>query len=127
MDFDRVAKAVASLKLMKFFPGDEDACLALVTDLGEMAQTEEQVEWLVRRVRNLYSEWPGIHELRAVFCSRFKPKDGINAYSTQFLDGVPPERPTIQPARIALPPGRLTADDELEAGVRDLANRKKLN
>jgi len=128
MDFDRVAKAVASLKLMKFFPGDEDACLALVTDFGEMAENEEQIEWLVRRVRNLYSEWPGIHELRAVFCSRFKPKDGINAYSTQFLDGVPPERPAIPAIRPALPPGhRSSVDTSLETAIQDLANRKKLN
>ena len=127
MDFERVARAVASLKLMKFFPADEDTCLALCTDLSEMAESEDQVEWLVRRIRNLYSEWPGIHELRACFCSRFKPKDGINAYSTMFLDGVPPERAVPAPALPALPPGhRSTADPELEAGIQDLSRGKRL-
>jgi len=120
MNVPRIMKAIASLKLMKFFPGDEDACLALADDLAAMATTEEQIEWTVRRVRNLYSEWPGIHEVRAVFCSRFKPRDGINAYSAQFIDGVPPERAVPEPAPRALPPGHVTADVELNAAVQEV-------
>jgi len=126
MDFDRITKAVSGLKLMKFFPSDEDALLILINDLSEMADVtnpkisaEEQIEWMVRRVRNLYPEWPGLHELRAVFCSRFKPRDGINAYSTVYLDGIPksPESLAIAgPELKALPPGHTVSADK---GVED--------
>lgn len=120
MDFDRVSRAVSSLKLMKYFPSDEDACLALCSDLAEMATSEDQIEWTIRRVRNLYPEWPGIRELRAVFCSRFKPKDGITAYSTVYLDGLPPSTEgaalmIAMPDLKALPPGQ-TISVNIEVG-----------
>ncbi len=126
MNVPRIMKAISSLKLMQFFPGDEDACLALADDLAAMAANEEQIEWAVRRVRNLYSEWPGIHELRAVFCSRFKPRDGINAYSSKFIDGVPPEKPQPDAVPLALPPGHVvTADNELDAAVQQAFERTR--
>jgi hypothetical protein len=125
MDFVRISRAIAGLKLMKYFPSDEDACIELAKDFSEMAESEEQIEWLVRRVQNLYNEWPGIREVRSVFCSRFKPKDGINAYSTTYLDGVPPERPIAPPSLPALPPGHVVSvDKQLDAAVVDLAKKK---
>lgn len=129
MDFDRVVRAIAGLKLMKFFPADEDACLVLATDLQEMADTEEQIEWAIKRVRNLYKEWPGVHELRAVFCSRFRPKDGINAYSTVYLDGLPPSKEALGiagPELKALPPGHVASvDNGAEAAVHVLSKVKE--
>lgn len=127
MDFHRVLSLIAGLKLMKYFPSDEDAWIELAKDLADMAENEEQVQWLVKRVRNLYAEWPGVHELRAVFCSRFKPKDGINAYSSVYLDGVPlsrPERvqitaPEFPQIEAPLPPGHVASvDPQLENMVR---------
>jgi hypothetical protein len=90
MNFERVAELVAELTLLRFFPGDESARLAIVRMVGQMAENEDQVRWLVRRTLDLWNEWPGPLEFRAVFCSRFKPKDGKNAYSERFTDGLPP-------------------------------------
>lgn len=127
MDLDRILRAISGLKLMKFFPADEDAAIELAKGLAEMAENEEQIEWLIRRVRKLYKEWPGEAELRAVFCSRFKPKDGINAYSAVYLDGVPPERPLPPATPIALSPGHVaTADKELDDKVKMVADRLSL-
>jgi hypothetical protein len=90
MNFERVAELVAELTSLRYFPSDESARLAIVRMIGEMAENEDQVEWLVRRVPDLYNEWPGPLELRALFCSRLKPKDGKHAYSKIFPKGFPP-------------------------------------
>lgn len=121
-----VAKAgelLASLALMKFFPADKEARTALVGMVCEMAADDEQVRWLVRRMLALYNEWPGPRELRACFCARYKPRDGIEARSEKFLEGIPPER---KPAPVlALPPGpQMTATREIDAAVGALAPAK---
>jgi hypothetical protein len=94
MNFERVAELCAELTLLRFFPSDESARLAIVRMVGEMAANEEQVRWLVRRTLDLWNEWPGPLELRAVFCSRFKPRDGKNAYSERFTNGIPAAEPS---------------------------------
>jgi hypothetical protein len=58
----------------------------------------------------LYDKWPAPHELRAVLCSKFKPKDGIEADSADqryIEDGIPSDRPQITAAT----PKRLTAGE----------------
>ncbi len=96
-----------------------------------MCSSIEQVRWLVTRMTSgIYSEWPGIAEMRACFCCRFPPKDKISAYSTVYPDGLPPD-PTApprsgiaEPNLKALPPGHEeTADPELEAEIRQLADK----
>ena len=42
-----------------------------------------------------------MREVRAVFCSKFKPADGIDVYSAVYLDGIPSEKesaPAVLPA-----------------------------
>jgi hypothetical protein len=90
----KASELVGELSLMKFFPADENARVALVRIVCEMAENDDQVRWLVRRMLNLYNEWPGPRELRACFCSKFRPADGIHQYSSVYLDGIPSERAT---------------------------------
>ncbi len=103
MNLETINNEVAKFGTMKYFPGDAAVRLALVEFMLDIAETEDQVRWLVKRVRTLYAEWPGEHELRAAFCSRYRPKDGINACSSVYLDGLPSERPAPMPL---LPMGR---------------------
>jgi hypothetical protein len=121
----KVNSAVAKLGLMAFFPGDPEVRAGLVPILLEMIETEDQLEWLVDRALRLYSRWPGVAEIRALYCSRYKPRDGQEAYSETYPDGYPLERPADPPP--PLPPGhRFTADPEFEKQLHVLGERKRM-
>ena len=93
MNVKRITDILGRLALLKYFPSDPAARLALVEIVCGMLHpiwdtwdgapgewtAERQAEWLVRRMLKLYAEWPGIGELRACYCSRFSPRDGENA------------------------------------------------
>ncbi len=94
IDAKQAAKDMARLAVLKFFPSDDTARAEIVLMACEMAQTNEQVAWLAKRCIQLWNEWEGPREMRAVFCSRHKPADGIEAYSSlkRFADGIPSEK-----------------------------------
>lgn len=93
IDAKKATESLARMSLLKFFPADDYARAELVRFVGDMATTNEQVEWLVTRCLQLWNAWEGPKELRAIFCSKFKPADGVEAYSDlpQFVDGIPSE------------------------------------
>lgn len=88
---------------LKFFPGDAEARIGIAESLIEMASSEEQVRWLVKRLPKLFTEWPAMHEVRAVFCSKFKPADGVEVYSEVYLEGIPAEKEQRQYISAATP------------------------
>ncbi len=124
---DDLKRAVGTLRLMRFSPlADADTASALMEELARMCPGLEALEWLTRRTLQLYTEWPGLRELRAVLCARFKPADRIEVFSQVYGGGIPPELPTVQDLP-ALPPGHVaTADPQLDATVTKLASRKGL-
>ncbi len=126
-------QATASLgrmALLKFFPADDEARAELVRLAGRMARTNEQIDWLVTRCLALWNQWEGPREFRAVFCSKFRAADGVEAESQlpQFADGIPSEL-AESPWAPQLPAGaeplRLTAGEcapeEFRATVAELA------
>ena len=120
---DDAAVAVSRLALMAFFPGDPDTRSALVWVLMQLVETTEQLDWLVERALKLYTRWPGVGEIRAVYCSRFKPKDGVEAYSAIYQSGFPHQTPAPE-----APPKRATsytADPEFEAELERVARLKQ--
>jgi len=127
MNPNNVADMLSAFRLMPFFPQDENAFLELVRFVGRMCHTEEQVRWLVDRTLSLYDKWPGPMELRAVFCTIYKPKDGVLAYSNIYREGIPPvaapaHRQIAGPELIPIPEGHIaSADPELDAMVKQLA------
>ena len=133
MDPVKVLEMVAELRVLRFFPNDEAVMTAIVRLCGSMCADETQVRWLISRMTSgIYETWPGAMEMRACYCNRYKPKDGINAYSTVFPDGLPMD-PTAPPRLIeapkleALPPGEPeTADPELEESFRRLAEKVEM-
>ena len=116
MNPKRVLEMLAELAMLRFFPAGNSAVLiGLARLVNQMCAEESQVRWLVDRMTSgIYAEWPGPQEMRACFCSRFKPKDGLNAYSTVYPDGIPLSEPR---ARIEPPPVRafLTAPEGEES------------
>lgn len=90
-----IASILGELRVLPMFPNDDAVLVSLVRLAGAMATSEDQVRWLVNRMTSgLYAQWPGPQEMRACFCSRFKPADGISVCSTVYLDGIPSERAT---------------------------------
>lgn len=101
---DKIAAMLGELRVLKFFPDDEFAMLPIMRLVSTMCETEEHVRWLIDRMTSgLYTEWPGLREMRACYCSKFKPQDGINAYSEVYLDGIPSERKSNLPIGIEAP------------------------
>jgi hypothetical protein len=127
MDSDRVLDIMGELTLLKYFPAEPAARLALVKLVVSMASDESQVKWLVQRTISVCNEWPGPLVFRQIFCSRFRPADGISAGPTEmFPEGLPSERPA--PSLPALPPGAsVSVDPGLERAVSILARAKDMD
>jgi hypothetical protein len=140
IDIAKIASVLGELAVLKFFPSDDGARAAILRIVVEMigadptVSPEDQVEWLVKRMTNgLYNEWPGPREFRACFCSRFKPRDGITAYSGVYADGIPSERselaalpPAAQKKLRELPAGEVSADPEMDDMVKRAANAMRM-
>ena len=124
-----VFSMLAELRMLRFFPPDEEVIAGLARLCGNMCENEDQVRWLVNRMTSgLYAEWPGPAEMRACFCSRFKPKNGIEMHSGVYLDGIPVEHPKLlnSPDPVALPEGHTAADGQLEKVIFDVAAVKTM-
>ena len=126
MNPERVAEMVMELSILPFFPAEDYARLAIVRLVGAMAHNEAQVRWLIDVMTSgAYARWEGPSELRAVFCQKFKPKDGIECVSTIYLDGLTREQ--LNPGvRIAPEPPLLTGgsrDPEM-AGLIESAGKR---
>ncbi|TXH41277.1 MAG: hypothetical protein E6Q97_37910 [Desulfurellales bacterium] len=80
-----IVKAVGEIVgLLKFPPGGQDGRLALMRLFDRIVSANpqeavKQLQWLVETVVDNYNEWPGPQEVRAVFCTRYKPADGVEA------------------------------------------------
>lgn len=120
-----IAQKVAELGVLPRFPSDQDARLVILRTLAEMVRDEAALDWLITRAINLWNKWEGIRELRAIYCSRFTPRDGIESTSAIYTDGVPPDpllpRPLLPPAEEL----REWPKEELEAIGRAWAQRNR--
>lgn len=76
---EHIVEAVGKLEALRFFPDTENGHIAIMELIGRMATNHEQVDWLVRTMIDRVGSYQGTDQLRAVFCMRFKPADGIEA------------------------------------------------
>lgn len=131
MNPENVANILSGLQLIPFFPQSGEAFDALVRLVGKMAETEDQVQWLVDRMMlNPYPKWPGPAEMRAVFCTRFKPKDGYSIVGSVVSPGeiVPNQLNKGEPEYKKIERGEPVSDDPaLETSLRALGELKDLN
>lgn len=72
-------RALERLGQLRFFPA---VSWPVGDTIGRMCRTDEEVEWLAEKMCQLYDEWPGPHEFRAIFCVKYHPADGIETFST---------------------------------------------
>ncbi len=109
---------VARISLMPFFPNSDSGARGTVSkEIADMATSDEQVKWLGHRFIQLYpKQWPGIVELRACFCKRFRPADGVEVESAiYFNEGYPSEAHLGPVPGLRLTPTR-SEREALEAG-----------
>jgi hypothetical protein len=126
-----VRNILAGLRALPFFDGGEAPVSMLVSMVTGMAETEEQILWVVQRMTaGLYEKWPGPLEMRAVYCSKFRPKDGVEAESTIYPNGIPSEKKPGDlsglpvPELPALPAGHIASTDpEADAIIQALAEK----
>jgi hypothetical protein len=80
LDLDEVMSAIGRWGgTLKFFPADPDARIGIAEQIAAMAVDEDQIRWLVARIPQLFTDWPGMLEVRAVFCTRYKARDSVEA------------------------------------------------
>lgn len=71
--------ALDELSLLKFFPSEPGARAALLRMLCQMVAGPTELRWLIDTVLRYHNEWPGPLELRGIYCTHYKPKDGVEA------------------------------------------------
>jgi hypothetical protein len=71
--------AVAQMTILRYFPAESIARAMVMDLLSRLVGTAEQLNWLTRTLVDRVGEWHGPAELRGIFCTRFKPADGIEA------------------------------------------------
>lgn len=81
--------AVADFALTGFLVTDPVIRQSLMQMLDQMCGSAESIVWLGRHIRDHYTEWPGASTVRGVYCTRYKPKDGIEV-------DLPPGDPTYR-------------------------------
>ncbi len=133
MNVARAAEIIGELSMLKFFPTDKIGRTMIVKLACKMAASEEQIRWLVDRMIVLYDEWPGPKEMRACFCSKFRPADGIEANTDVYFlsDGIPSEKESDPKLLESKPIARLTAgectkDSQMATELERLSLRKKM-
>lgn len=75
-------RAAGTISAMKFYPtADEGVRLEVMDLLAHLCGSAEDLEWLRTTLRDKVREWPGLAEIRAVYCTSKRPADGIEACS----------------------------------------------
>lgn len=89
---DATQRCIDRLSLLPFFPSSPGQRAALAAMLLEMCSSDDQLDFIARQYMKHYRKWEGPTELRAILCGKFKPRDGIEATSAVFFDGIPSEK-----------------------------------
>jgi hypothetical protein len=85
----QIAAAMAELGAIPFFPSDPAAQLVIARHVAKFVGGVKELRWLVDASVTVMQRWAGIPELRGLYCTRYKPADGIEA--TCMLPGYTPE------------------------------------
>jgi hypothetical protein len=83
-------QAMGRLSAIPFFPSNDAAVLEIMHQVEAMIGTkelygstpQERLDWLVNAAVNAMQTWNGVPELRGLLCSKWKPADGLEGFST---------------------------------------------
>lgn len=79
MTREQIYKAVTTMEaIIPFFPKEEMGQAIIADSISQMVTTEDQLKWLTRTACQTMTQF-SLPVLRALYCSRFLPADGIGA------------------------------------------------
>ena len=74
---DRVAQGVELIaEFMQDFPPSRAAHGLVAQHIHDFVGTDQQLQWFVQACIRHFHCWPGVPQLRALYCSKFAPDDG---------------------------------------------------
>jgi hypothetical protein len=116
------------LTALRGFPFEGGGRGTVAEEIRRMCRSATDALWLVGRVIQLCSSWPGPLEMRRIYCSQYRPLDGLEPTPTSelFPDGVPSERQLEEWKPLQLPPGAVSADQQLDGKIHELAEEKRI-
>ena len=132
LTLEAAAQATTILcELLDYSPSSDESRAIIADSLMSMCATVDQVRWLVRRTPQLHVKWRtcGIPGLRQIFCSKYRPKDGLMICSSEaYPEGIPTEKSAGLAAGVrALPSGHaVSVGPSIEAAVSDLSDAKRM-
>lgn len=105
--------ACGELSAIPFFPSDSGARTAVARALRSFVSQTHHLRWLVDTSIDHMRQWGGVAELRGIYCTRFKPADGVEGYSSisgftpadsenAYLSGIPAPRQLAEADQKAL-------------------------
>lgn len=75
---DKIGQRVLALsKLIPFFPSDELSLKIITAEVQNFCDDEENLIAFCREAMRYFTKWQGVAPLRALYCSMFRPADGI--------------------------------------------------
>jgi len=100
-----LTEAVSELGAIPYFPAGSGPQLAIMRQLERFVSGAHELLWLIDTAVGAMREWKGIPELRGLYCTRFKPADGVEANCS--VDGFTSEdsemRHELDNAKLQLP------------------------
>lgn len=143
-DEDDLGGTLAIISAMKFPPAEAVQFL-IMRELQSFVGTRAQLAWLNDVLLKRVTEWPGLPQLRALFCSRFASADGDDPTSIDTrgprisctVPGFTPEELAagsqaaeshlaIAAADVKLLPGEVSQDEEIGGMFLALAKAKAM-
>lgn len=105
-----IGLAIEGLAAIPWFPKEEGARTMIADAVARMCVDSRSSFELVRRMVDMYKEWPGVREMRICYCALIGPplsgEDLHLAVSEYYPDGFGPAAPIVGPFRKGLPTGK---------------------
>ena len=107
---DEISAAVGSLSAIPWFPKEDGARMMIADAIARMCGDSRSCFELVRRMVDMYQQWPGVREMRICYCALVGPplsgEDLHLAVSEYYPDGFGPVVPPAIAPRKGLPAGK---------------------
>lgn len=130
IDIEQLSSRVAGWASLRFYPSrdEKSARLEIVKAVASMAGSYDRACWIVDQLMVLTNVWPGLVEVRGIFCHRFPPADGITTDSALCPEGHIPDELKVGfkslPALAA--PDRDPRDTSLPESLKAITEGKRL-